>query len=131
MCAGNAVALCALELHRRKTIDGAAAAVAIELLACWAEAGACLWIVVEVFGLVACSLFGFAAFVVDRVGQCFVFVLSGKAFIAAAHVVVGDQGFDLHVRQLFKVGLRVVSGIGSDKGVCAEGFLHGFHYGDE
>ena len=54
LCARHAVALCALELHRRIAVDGAVAAVAIELFARRADAGFCFRVVVEVAGLVAC-----------------------------------------------------------------------------
>ena len=77
--------------HRRIAVDRAVAAVAIELFARRTDACSRLRIMVEVLGLVARSLFGLAAFVVDRVGQRLVFVLPGKAFVAAAHVVVGYQ----------------------------------------
>ena len=100
----HAIALRTLKLCRRIAVDRAVAAVTVKLFS--RRTGACPSprVVVEIFWLIARGLSGFASLVVDRVGQHLVFVLFGKALIAAAHVVVGDQRIDFQLRQLFEVG---------------------------
>ena len=103
MLARHTVALRALEFHRRITIDRAATSVAVKLLARRANTCACLRVVIEILWPVARGLFGSSALVVNRIGQCLVFTLIGKAFIAAAHVGIGYQRFDFQFRQLLEV----------------------------
>src|SRR3990167_296894 len=56
-----AIALRALELHRRVAVDRAAAAVAVKLFARRADACSRLRVVVEILWLVACRLLGLAS----------------------------------------------------------------------
>ena len=137
MFAWYTVALRAFESDRGTPADNAAAAVAVELLPGGTNACARLRIVVEIFGAVARRLLGFAALVVDRVGQCLVFILSGKTLIAAPHVGVGDERIDFQCRQLLEVVLGVVARIGGDEAgvvdertICFGGF-DGLDHGDQ
>lgn len=63
----------------------------------------------------------------QRVGLLFVFALVFKTLVALAHAVVGDQGVDVQVSELFEVGLRVIPGVGGDEAGRAEERLFVVH----
>ena len=110
------------ELVAGSPVGDTVAAIAVKLLACRADASVGGCIELKVFGAKQLGGLGGRTFVGQRIGQCFVLVLIGKALIAPAHQIVSHQGWYVLVVQGFEVGFTVVPRIGGDEGV---GVAHG------
>ena len=123
LLARYAVLLRALEFDCGIAIDDAVAAIAIERLARRADAGVGGWVVVEVCGPINSGLplpFVVAGLVVQRMGGLLVFALIIETWIALPHAVVGDQGIDLQLGELFEVAFRVVTRISGDEAAAGD-----------
>lgn len=114
---GNTVPLRSLELDGNVTVVDAVRSVLVQGLACRAEAGAGVRIVVKVAGLISLRvLVVVSALVVERIRARLEAVSVLETFIALSHAVVGNQGRDVLFGQRFHIGFRVIARIGGDEG---------------
>ena len=87
----------------------------IERLAGGTDAGASLRVIGEVTGLEAWGSFGFRGLVVQRCRLSGVSCLSLEAFVALTHLIVRDEGVDVHCVECEEVVLAVIAGVGGDE----------------
>lgn len=93
----------ALKLVMGTPIDGTVAAVGVQHLTCGTDAGVGLRVIGKVDRAKQAVRLG-SAFIVQRIGPGFVFLLVGKTLITLTHAVVGDQGVNLQGIQCGQIG---------------------------
>jgi len=110
-----AIPLRTLEAYRLAAIDPTMLAVSIQRAAGRADTGPRDGVVVEVSGYIAWRLLRLTGFVIERIRFGEMLVLLGETLIALAHLIVGNQGWDVLVVERDEIVLTVVASVGGDE----------------